>query len=65
MAKPPIPIREVVRLSGKSRQAVYKAIKSGNLTEADLYGVKAVADNQKLADFIGEQSENGNKRAGR
>lgn len=62
MAKPPIPIREVVRLSGKSRQAVYKAIKSGNLIEADLYGVKAVADNQKLADFIGDRSENGNKK---
>ena len=62
MAKPPIPIREVVRLSGKSRQAVYKAIKSGHLVEADLYGVKAVADNQKLADFIGKQSENGNKK---
>ena len=54
MPKLPIPIREVVKLSGRTRQAVYKAIRAENLTETDLFGVKAVVDNQKLAEFIRE-----------
>lgn len=72
MAKQPIPVREVVKLSSRSRQAVYKAIKAGNLTEADLFGVAAVADNQKLADFIEagnlaakQNGKNGSKKAGK
>jgi hypothetical protein len=50
--KSPIPIRRVVELSRRSRQAVYKAIKTGSLVEADLFGVKAVVDDHKLAAFV-------------
>ena len=68
MAKQPIPIREVVRLSRRSRQAVYKAIEAKNLIGADLFGVKAVVNNQKLVDFIRSgrttsAKKNGNKRS--
>jgi hypothetical protein len=63
MAKQPIPVREVVRLSGKTRQAIYKAITAGRLTEADLYGVQAVADDKKLAEFL--SNGNGNKKGKR
>lgn len=66
MAKQPIPIREVVKRSKRSRQAVYKAIDAENLTEADLFGVRAVVDDQKLADFIAAglaaSEQNGNKK---
>lgn len=57
--------------SKRSRTAVYKAIESGNLTEADLFGVRAVVDNQKLATFIenglkaAATESNGNKKKGR
>lgn len=67
MAKPPIPIREVVKRSKRSRQAVYKAIDAKNLTESDLFGVLAVVDDQKLADFIAAgiaaNRQNGNKKS--
>jgi len=67
MAKQPIPIREVVNRSKRSRQAVYKAIDAGNLTEADLFGVRAVLDDHKLAEFVAagiaaHEQQNGNKK---
>jgi len=62
MGKQPIPIREVARLSKKSRQAVYKAIAADRLTEADLYGMIAVADNHKLAEFLRRVKRNGKKK---
>lgn len=69
MAKQPIPIREVVKLSKRSRTAVYKAIEAGRLMPADLFGVVAVVDNHKLAAFVeagqaaAKKNGNGNRKA--
>lgn len=52
MAKQPIPIREVVLRSKRSRTAVYKAILTDRLTKTFLFGVTAVVDDRKLAEFI-------------
>jgi len=62
---PPIPIREVVRRSGRRRQAVYKAITAGRLTESDLFGTQAVADDDKLAGFIKKAKADAKKKNGK
>lgn len=57
-----IPISEVAEQADVTRQAVYKAILAGRLTEVSQLGKKGVKEDQKLRDFINSnlKKENGN-----
>lgn len=57
-----IPIREVVKRSGRRRQAVYKALEAGRLTKADVFGVAGVADDANLADFVKKAKADAKKK---
>lgn len=47
-----ISVSEAAKLAGVERQAIYKALGTGRLTEMTSLGKKGVKEDQKLKDFM-------------